>query len=178
MKQQTRIDNIADECNLWLNAVKQEEAGNLMEAHSLYLKDAVASLDQNSLVHAALSYSCAASCLKRAGKQAKAEKLYLETAKIYRQYVDTTKSLRERLWALLQAYDHVLLANDTTTLREIEKKYITIKLKVDPFSNEKKVIYSLRLRKDRIDVSRDSNFITYEKIEEKKPEQKEDILLI
>ena len=70
-------DKITDSSNYWLGAIRLEEDGRLSEAAVLYLKDAAEALKQGLRARAALSCSCAASCLEKTGKMNAARNLYL-----------------------------------------------------------------------------------------------------
>mgnify|MGYP006207602731 CR=1 FL=1 len=67
MQVKTWLQRLTDESNLWFNAVRAEDDGNLEDAISYYIKDALECARQRSLVRSALSCSCAANCLAKMG---------------------------------------------------------------------------------------------------------------
>jgi hypothetical protein len=135
MQAKTWLQRLTDESNLWFNAVKAEDEGNLEEAVSYYMKDAVECIMQRSLVRAALSCSCAASCLARMGAWSQARTLYSVAGGIYveNSEVAMSESIREALWSLQEAFDNYALAGDATA-DIVREKYIALAARTSPFS--------------------------------------------
>src|SRR5688572_28743148 len=102
MQVKTWLQRLTDESNLWFNAVKAEDEGDLSGAASYYVKDAAECTRQRSLVRAALSCSCAANCLAKMGAGPHARMLYSEPAGIYveNSEIAMSESIRESLWSL------------------------------------------------------------------------------
>lgn len=138
MRIETWLDRITDESNLWLNAIKMDDAGKFFEAFVYYLKDASECLKHKSLIRAALSCSCAANCLTKLGDFIMARKLYQEAALIYDENASVIlgTSIRESLWSLEESYECFLLAGDEKRSKEIYRKYISLLTKINPFAGE------------------------------------------
>lgn len=146
----TWVDNITDESNLWLEALKNEESENFFESIELYLDDAKNCLKQKSWVGAALSCSCAANCLFKIGNYEISRILYAEAGKIYEKYASEviSHSFRESMWALLQATDHYILANDDKKFQEAKERFIHLKMKIDPFCDTVQLRNRFNIRKE------------------------------
>lgn len=132
----TWIDRITDESTLWLNAVRSEEQREFVQAASLYLKDASASLERGVFAWAALSCSCAADCLAEVGLPSYARLLYRESGRIYLARADSVArtSIREMLWALRESHRSFLSADDSEAGAEVARRIGTVSRRVDPFS--------------------------------------------
>ncbi len=115
-----------------------EEAGNFSEAFLVYLKDASECVEQSSLVRAALSCSCAATCLAQMGHMSRARQLYLEAAMLYEENADLViaKSIRESLWCLEEAHEYFLLASDRNRAERVFYKHVSLVTRVNPFQGE------------------------------------------
>jgi hypothetical protein len=135
MQVKTWLQKLTDESNLWFNAVKSEDEGNLKTAVSYYVKDALECTRQRSLVRAALSCSCAASCLARMGAISPARTLYSEAAAIYveNSQVAISESIREALWSLQEAFENYALAGDSAA-ESVRERYVTLAARTSPFS--------------------------------------------
>ncbi len=136
MKIETWVDNLTDESNLWLNAIREEETGNFADACKFYLRDASQCLKAGLPVRAALSSSCAAACLEKNGDRSYAAKLFREAASIYERQATSVVglSIREALWCLRQAYQCFLSGNDREQARKIFNKVISLEQRIAPFS--------------------------------------------
>jgi hypothetical protein len=135
MQATTWIDRITDESTLWLNAVRSEDQHEFAEAARLYLKDASSSLSQGMPVWAALSCSCSADCLGEVGLPSYSRRLHLESARIYLERANSvaTSSVREMLWALRQAYQQFLLADEGEKAKEAFRRMMIVSRRIDPF---------------------------------------------
>jgi len=165
------MDRITNEDNLWLNAIKMEDECNYSEAFIYYLKDSSECLKQNSLVKAALSCSCAASCLVSLGTLTAARQLYLESARMYEENADSIigESIRESLWSLQEAYEYYLLGGNGDKAQKAYDKSLFLARKVNPFSGEDEIMQNLRMRKKHADDTMNithTNLQTSDKIEE------------
>jgi hypothetical protein len=129
------IDNIADESNLWLSAVKAEEGGELDAAVVLYLKDASACLASETPLKAALSCSSAASCMLRLGSRDRARQLYVESAQIYLDRARSVAgvSVREFLWCLRESYRAFQHGGMREKAEGLRGYYLSLAGRVDPF---------------------------------------------
>jgi hypothetical protein len=135
MQATTWIDNIASESNLWLNAIKAEEGGELDHAAILYLRDASECLGKGMQLKAALSCSCAAGCIQKMGSQVRARELYAESAQIYLEKAQAVAgvSVREFLWCLRESYRAFQHANNREKAAEVHKYYVSLAGRIDPF---------------------------------------------
>jgi len=135
MQATTWIDNIAEESNLWFNAVKAEEGGEFDHAAILYLKDASQCLSKGMQLKAALSSSCAASCIHRMGSQVRAQQLYAESAQIYLEKAQSLAgvSVREFLWCLRESYRAFQHAGKREKAEEVHRYYLSLAGRIDPF---------------------------------------------
>jgi hypothetical protein len=129
------IDRIADESNLWLAAVKAEEGGELDRAALLFLKDASESMNEGKPLKAALSCSCAATCVGKLGSRLRARQLYAESAQIYLEKARAMAgvSVREFLWCLRESYRAFQHANMREKAEELRRYYSSLAGRVDPF---------------------------------------------
>ena len=145
------MDRITNESNLWLNAIKMEDEGDFLEASFLYLKDAAESLQQNSLIRAALSCSCASNCLSMTGNLEASRQLYLQTAMLYEINGDSIigESVREALWSYQEGYEYYQLACDSEKVQIIHDKYVSLTRRVNPFLGEEEAMQVLRQRRKK-----------------------------
>lgn len=153
------MDRITNESNLWLNALKMEDAGDYLEAFIFYLKDSAECIKHNSFVRAALSCSCAANCLTMTGNLAGARQLYMQAAIIYEDTVRTVigDSIREALWLYQEAYEYYHLACENHRAQCVYEKYVSLSRKVDPFFGEQEAMESLRTRKMTLESNSNMN---------------------
>lgn len=135
MKITTWLDRITDESNTWLSAVKAEEGSEFGRAATLYLEDASESLEAGSAVRAALSCSCAASCLWKLGAEGDARRLYFEAGVIYSETAGSkfSTSLREALWALQRAYICFVMAGDVKESEKAKDEFHVLAGRANPF---------------------------------------------
>ena len=154
MKRETWMDRITNESNLWLNAIKMEDEGSFLEASFLYLKDAAESLQQNSLVKAALSCSCASKCLSMTGNLEASRQLYLQTAMLYEINGDTVigESVREALWSYQECYEYYNLVCNSEKAQIIHDKYVSLVRRTNPFLGEEEAMQSMRQRRKTSEV--------------------------
>ena len=140
---------ITDTSNLWLIATNLEDDGNLEEAIKIYLKDATLSWEKGSLVKAALSCACAASCLEKIGYSKIARALYFESATIYEKNAHAMMdvSIREALWSLQRAYESCVLAESVRKAEELLYNYRSLLVKISPFDgiDESRILFEFKL---------------------------------
>jgi hypothetical protein len=131
----TWLDRITDESNLWLSATKAEDSKDYATASLLYLEDAVACLDRNSLVRGALSCSCAADSLGKLGASAEAKRLYLEAGGLYASLADhgISGSIREALWALQRAHACFVLGGHIKEAQTVLESFDLLARRANPF---------------------------------------------
>jgi Soluble NSF attachment protein, SNAP len=143
-------DKITDAANLWLGATRLEEDGQLSEASVLYLADAAEALKQGLKARAALSCSCAASCLEKTGKMNAARNLYFEAAKIYEEAAQAVfgTSIREALWLLQEAHDYFIIGGDAQKASELYDQCASLARKSSPFMTGDTLDKVLRIRRD------------------------------
>lgn len=148
MQVKTWLQRLTDESNLWFNAVKAEDDGNLEDAISYYIKDALECARQRSLVRSALSCSCAANCLAKMGAWSPACMLYSEAARIYVENSELamSESIREALWSLQEAFENYALAGDSAA-DAVRERYVALATRTSPFSRADKVAKDLKLHK-------------------------------
>jgi hypothetical protein len=149
MQVKTWLQRLTDESNLWFNAVKAEDESDLVRAVEYYVKDASECIKQHSLVRAALSCSCAASCLARMGAGPHAQTLYSEAAGIYMENagVAMSESIRETLWSLQEAYENFALAGDADAASSVRDRYVALAARTNPFTGAEQAIKELDSRK-------------------------------
>lgn len=176
MRIETSLDQITNESNLWLDAIKMEDGGDFFEAFSLYLKNTKESLKQNFLVKAALCSCCAANCLSITGNLAAARQLYLQTAMLYEINGDEIldKSIREALWLYQESYEYYNLSCNSEKAQAVYEKYISLARRVNPFESEEEVMNSLRLRKKNAERIK-KEYATLINLYEDKKQKKETI---
>jgi hypothetical protein len=140
----TWIDRIADESNLWLNAVKHEDQDDLAQAVALYLRDASDCLARKSPAKAALGCSCAADCLLRLRLYGDARALFREAGLAYLEAAESTKSVRELLWCFKESWIHFQAAGDKEMAEGVLRRFSTLSRRVDPFPAESGLISNRR----------------------------------
>jgi hypothetical protein len=142
-------DKVADPSNLWLNATRSEEDGRFAEATVFYLRDAAACLTSNLGARAALSCSCAASCLEKTGNINAARNLYFEAAKIYEEQAAAAfrTSIREALWLLQEAHDYFILGGDAQKATQVYDQCASLVRKSSPFVTSEALDRVLRIRR-------------------------------
>lgn len=152
MQVKTWLQRLTDESNLWFNAVKAEDEGDLAGAVSYYVKDAAECTRQRSLVRAALSCSCAANCLAKMGAGPHAKVLYSEAASIYAENseVAMSESIRESLWSLQEAFENFALAGDNEEADAVRGRYVKLATRTNPFSGADQAARALDSRKGAI----------------------------
>ncbi|TLY11407.1 MAG: hypothetical protein E6K88_01645 [Thaumarchaeota archaeon] len=148
MQVKTWLHRLTDESNLWFKAVKAEDEGSFENAVWYYMKDVLECIKKHSLVRAALSSSCAANCLAKMGAWSPARVLYSEAAGIYveNSEVAMSKSIREAMWSLQEAFENYMLAGDSAadTVRE---RYSTLAARTSPFSRAEQAAEKLESRR-------------------------------
>jgi hypothetical protein len=142
-------DKVADPSNLWLRATRSEEDGRFAEATVFYLRDAAACLSGGLGARAALSCSCAASCLEKTGNINAARNLYFEAAKIYEEQATASfgRSIREALWFLQQAHDYFIVGGDAQKATQIYDQCASLARKSSPFVTGETLDKVLRIRR-------------------------------
>jgi hypothetical protein len=142
-------DKVADPSNLWLNATRSEEDGRFAEATVFYLRDAAACLSSNLGARAALSCSCAASCLEKTGNINAARNLYFEAAKMYEEQAAAAfaTSIREALWLLQEAHDFYIIGGDAQKAAEVYDRCASLARKSSPFVTTETLDRVLRIRR-------------------------------
>jgi Soluble NSF attachment protein, SNAP len=143
-------DKVADPSNLWLGATRSEEDGRFAEATVLYLRDAAACLSNNLGARAALSCSCAASCLEKTGNINAARHLYFEAAKIYEEQAAAAfgTSIREALWLLQEAHDYFIIGGDAQKATQVYDQCASLARKSSPFLTGETLDQVLRIRRN------------------------------
>lgn len=131
----TWLDRITDESNVWLSAIKAEEAEQYEEAATIYLEDSSLNLEKGSLVRAALSCSCAANCLAKAGIDDISTRLYFEAGLLYEECAEDRMavSIRESIWALQRAYVCFVQANDAKEADAARESLDRLEKRANPF---------------------------------------------
>jgi hypothetical protein len=141
MRATTWVDRITDEENPWLNAEKMEERGDLGSAAALYLDDASANLLGEKLARAALSASCAASCLDALGFPNEARLVYSEVAQLYHLHARRVSrvSVREWMWSLRQSGRFHLVCGESEKAQEVYQEYAVLAGRVELFAESRKL---------------------------------------
>jgi hypothetical protein len=126
-----------------------EEDGRFADATISYLRDAASCLSRGLRVRAALSCSCAASCLEKTGNINAARNLYFETAKMYEEQADAVfgTSIREALWLLQEAHDYFIIGGDAQKAGQIYDKCASLARKSNPFFAGEALDKVLRIRR-------------------------------
>ena len=133
------VEELANESNLWLSAVKAEGGEEFNSAITFYLKDAKRCLEEGWMTRAALSCSCTANCLMKVGLTDEAHRVYAEAGAIYVEHANNiiSNSIREALWSLHQAYISYNSAQEQYNAQTVYDQYVSIASKVSPFYNTK-----------------------------------------
>ena len=154
----TMMDELANDSNLWLSATRSEESEDFVSAMTLYLKDARQCLKAGWMTRAALSCSCTANCMMKAGHIDEAHRLYAEAGAIYDEHANKIigNSIREALWSLQQAYESYYAAQDRYNEQRVYEQYVSIASKISPFYNtEEKVDIVDFTKRSRLDIVND-----------------------
>ena len=141
MRATTWVDRITDEKNPWLNAQKMEERGDFGSAAALYLDDASANLLAEKLAKAALSASCAASCLDALGFSNEARLVYSEVAQLYYLHARRVSrlSIREWMWSLQQSGQFHLACGEAEKAQAVYNEYAVLAGRVELFGEDRKL---------------------------------------
>ena len=133
------LERLTDDANLWLTAVRMEERGELAKAILLYLEDAKACLDGDSLVRAALGTTCAADCLVTMGLRGKGRRLYHVAGMLYWDNSDSRlgSSVRESLWSLQEAHEAFMLAGEEDNAKHVRQLFTSMARRANPFIGER-----------------------------------------
>lgn len=134
-------DKIVDPSNYWLKAVNKEEEHEYEIAADSYLKDAIASFDKGSFNRAALSCSCAATCVSKLGDRKTAQKLFFEAGNLFETKANTvsSESIRDSVWALRQSYENFIMSGDVQKAEEIYQTIITYASRINPLSGSQEL---------------------------------------
>ena len=145
------MDSFTDERNLWFNAVRLEDSHDYSSAVLSYIEDASRCLGRSLFIRAAMSSSCAASCIATLGDTTDALKLYSAAASLYEHNGDLSigKSLRESLWSLLHAFEYFTLVSDHLSAERASKKYADLARRVDRFEAST-VFDTLKVRRENV----------------------------
>jgi hypothetical protein len=151
LKVKTWMDSFTDERNSWFNAVRLEDSHDYSSATLIYIEDASRCLGRSLFIRAAMSSSCAASCIATLGDSTDALKLYSSAALLYEHSGDLSigKSLRESLWSLLHAFEYFTLISDHLSAERVSKKYADLARRVDRFEANS-VFEALKVRRDSV----------------------------
>jgi len=159
------MDSFTDERNSWYNAVRLEDSHDYSSATLSYIEDASLCLGRSLFTRAAMSSSCAASCIATLGDATAALKLYSTAASLYEHNGDLSlgKSLRESLWSLLHAFEYFTLVSDHLSAERVSKKYADLARRVDRFEANS-VFDALKVRREsvleaRSDLSPPNGFV-------------------
>ena len=135
----TMMEVLANDSNLWLSASRSEERGDFISGMTLYLKDAKQCLKARWMTRAALSCSCTANCMLKAGHIDEAHRLYAEAGAIYVEHANKIigNSMREALWSLQQAHESYYTAQDQYNAQRVYEQYVSLASKISPFYNTK-----------------------------------------
>lgn len=149
MQATTWKDKVVDPSNLWLSATRSEDDGRLAEAIVYYLNDASECLRRGLRARAALSCSCAASCLERTGNTNASRHLYIESAKMYEEQAKASfgTSIREALWSLQDAHDYYVMGGDSHKAGQIYDECASLAMKLSPFLARDNLDQVLRIRR-------------------------------
>jgi hypothetical protein len=124
-----------DTSNKWLQAIRLEGGGQFSEAVILFLEDALTYLEKAEPARAALDCSCAADCMEKMGEVTCSRELYREAAYAYLNNAALTNlSIRESLWSMRVAYEHLLLANDNEAAKELYAILAPLSRRIDSFA--------------------------------------------
>ena len=150
MQATTWKDKVVDPSNHWLSATRAEDDGRLDEAIVYYLRDASGCLSRGLRARAALSCSCAATCLEKTANTNAARHLYVEAARMYEAQADATfgSSIREALWSLQEAHDFYVAGGESQKAVEVYDRCASLVKKLSPFVTNEKLDEALRIRRD------------------------------
>jgi len=139
-----------DTSNKWLQAIRLEGGGQFSEAVVLFLEDALTCLERGEPARAALDCSCAADCLEKMGEVIYSRELYREAAYAYLDNAALTNmSIRESLWSMRVAYEHLLSANDNEAAKELYAILAPLSRRIDSFAKAEAAIASSEDRPGR-----------------------------
>lgn len=129
------LERLTDDTNPWLTAVRMEEQGEFARASLLYLEDATKSLDENTVVRAALGGTCAADCFAKLGLRVRARRIYHMAGMLYWDNADLRMgaSVRESLWSLQEAYECFLLAGEEENAERVHLLFTSLARRANPF---------------------------------------------
>jgi len=149
------MDSLTDERNTWFNAVRSEDSHNYSSAILFYLEDATKCVTRGFLSRAAMSATCAASCLVDLEDFGDAVDLYSVSASLYERNADLAmgRSIRESLWMLIHAYEYYVLVSDHESSDRVSRKYEELATRVDRF--ETRTIFEvLENRKENVQIAK------------------------
>ena len=134
-------DKLVDPSNFWLKAVNKEEEHEYEIAADSYLKDAIVSSDRGSFNRAALSCSCAATCISKLGDRKTAQKLFFEAGNLFETKANSvsSESIRESVWALRQSYENFIMSGDVQKAEEIYQMITTYASRINPLSGSREL---------------------------------------
>lgn len=149
------MDSLTDEQNTWFNAVRLEDSHDYLSAALSYMDDAARCLGKGLYVRAAMSVTCAASCLTSLGDIEDAVQLYSGAASLYEHNADVgmAKSMRESLWSMLHAFEYYTLVSDHVNAERVSKKYADLARRIDRFET-KTVFEALKSRRESVLMGR------------------------
>ena len=149
------MDSLTDERNTWFNAVRSEDSHNYSSATLLYLEDATRCVTRGFLSRAAMSATCAASCLVNLGDFGGAVDLYSVSASLYERNADLAmgRSIRESLWMLIHAYEYYVLVSDHESSDRVSRKYVELATRVDRFETHA-IFEVLENRKENVQIAK------------------------
>ena len=144
----TWASRIVSRQNLWLEATRKEDDGEFYAAILLYMRDALACVESNRMIRAALSCSCAAHALEKIGHVDMSRIVYSESAEIYTESamesLDT--SIRESIWCLQHAYENYVLANNQEAADDAFYLFTSLATKLSPSFGKDESLELLKYR--------------------------------
>jgi hypothetical protein len=145
------MDSFTDERNSWFNAVRLEDSRDYSAATLAYIDDASRCLGRSYFIRAAMSVSCAASCLATMGDFGDAVEMYSATASLYENNADISigRSIRESLWSLLHAFEYYTLVSDHVSAERTSKKYADLARRVERFES-RTAFETLKIRRENV----------------------------
>jgi hypothetical protein len=149
------MDSLTDERNIWFNAVRSEDSHDYSSATILYLEDATRCLTRNMFSRAAMSATCAASCLVNLEDFGDAVDLYSVSASLYERNADLVvgRSIRESLWMLIHAYEYYVFVSDHVGSERVSRKYVELASRVDRFDT-RSISDVLNSRKENVQIAK------------------------
>ena len=143
---QSWSERLTDSNNLWLDATRSEDEGYFLKASTLYMEDAIICWKNGFLGRAALSSSCAASCLAKIRRSDVARIIYKESAKIYEEnaLLVLDRSIREALWSLQRAFEIYTIASEEDKAKAALEKYVSLAAKVFPMFGREDIRMAIR----------------------------------